>query len=751
MAIREYAFNVGVETSELPSTTDPSSDSDLVSKGYADKHYMEGRLSVADVTALKAVAAADRTDGMVCLVESVRQLYSFDADSSESGDDDLIVQPSAGTGRWYKLSSASTGSGSGELNYVENPSAASSITGWANVGDLDVARTTTAAQLPRENTTATGILITADANTQSVADYVYYDFTLDDVDLNRLLKIEFDQKVIGTYTAGQLAVVITTQADRTTAVATPSVTAIPASDGTFGATFMTDSTAALSLVIRATGDMTTGDGICISNVIVGPGQLIQGVAVGDWTSYTPTWSGGSPAIGNGTLAGKYRRVGDSVEVEITLNSGTSTTWGDSTNWQFSIPTGLTINTSKLDSTNGKFGSAGAIVTGSGNTYHGLCYYASSNTISIATSEAGTAQAGWDSTHPATWTGSTANQGLNISFTVPVNEWSSNIYLGSGADSTSVLDWTSYTYSTPSWLTLGTSPIQTSHYRRVGDSVEVRIHIQLGTSTGNITDTIDPSDLLPSGIAIDTSKVGDEQIIGFVECNDQGTGYFTGTVSYQGATDFRVRIHGTSASAGATVPFDWTASDELNIFMKFPVSGWTAQDYLGKMLTGFATAGVGRSGLVNNDSSNTGGTPIKGRTDGGVSSSGYIGELFGTLRSGTDGLTYSTRSTTAYTSSNQTLVSLSLNKGIYLVSAKTSVYHSDAALRAWQVDFHVGGTSVIATISAPDLEQGQFGMWTVSIPVVITSDSTAVSLYGRIASLSGSSSGSNHELWAVRIA
>jgi hypothetical protein len=52
---------------------------------------------------------------------------------------------------------------------------------------------------------------------------------------------------------------------------------------------------------------------------------------------------------------------------------------------------------------------------------------------------------------------------------------------------------------------------------------------------------------------------------------------------------------------------------------------TAQDYLGKILVGHMTAGVGRAGLVNNDSSNAGGTPIKGATDGSVASAGYVGE------------------------------------------------------------------------------------------------------------------------------
>lgn len=264
--------------------------------------------------------------------------------------------PSAGTVKVYPKSDNSlyvldpngvetqvgSGSGQGEKNYVTNPSMKSATTGWNNVGDLDVARTTTASELPREYSTASGIKITADANTQSTADYVYFDFTLDDVDLSKKLTIKWSQKTTGSYTAGNLAVVITTQADRTTALHTPVTTSIPASTGDFVTTFDSSTTATLSLVIRATTDMTTDAGIVISDVVVGPGIVDQGAAVSEWQSYTPTWSsdGTQPVLNNGTLTGAYRRVGSSIEVEIDLTMGSTTTFGTSF-YKFSLPTVVT--------------------------------------------------------------------------------------------------------------------------------------------------------------------------------------------------------------------------------------------------------------------------------------------------------------------------------------------------------------------------------------------------------------------------
>jgi hypothetical protein len=174
--------------------------------------------------------------------------------------------------------------GSGEKNYISNPSGAAATTGWEAYGDLAIARTTTASELPRENTTKTGLKITADADTQGTGDIVYFNFTLDDVDLNRQLKIKFDVKKIGTYD-GKLQAYIATAADVATQVAGGAVapaiagcttTVIQAADGTFYLEFTSGSTAALSLVIQANADMTTGDGIGISDVVVGPGLLVSG-------------------------------------------------------------------------------------------------------------------------------------------------------------------------------------------------------------------------------------------------------------------------------------------------------------------------------------------------------------------------------------------------------------------------------------------------------------------------------------------
>lgn len=59
---------------------------------------------------------------------------------------------------------------------------------------------------------------------------------------------------------------------------------------------------------------------------------------GAWTAYNPNWtcSGLAPAVGNGTLSGRYRKVGRTVDLDVFLLFG-STTTGGTGNWSFTLP------------------------------------------------------------------------------------------------------------------------------------------------------------------------------------------------------------------------------------------------------------------------------------------------------------------------------------------------------------------------------------------------------------------------------
>ncbi|MEU2143627.1 hypothetical protein ABZ741_04850 [Streptomyces globisporus] len=57
-----------------------------------------------------------------------------------------------------------------------------------------------------------------------------------------------------------------------------------------------------------------------------------------WTSYTPTWtsSGTNPSLGNGSITGRYMKVGRTCTASILLTTGSTTTYGSGT-YLFGLP------------------------------------------------------------------------------------------------------------------------------------------------------------------------------------------------------------------------------------------------------------------------------------------------------------------------------------------------------------------------------------------------------------------------------
>ena len=109
---------------------------------------------------------------------------------------------------------------------------------------------------------------------------------------------------------------------------------------------------------------------------------------GAWVAYTPTWTsaGTPPAIGNGTLVGKYWQLGKTIGVRISLIAGSTTTFGNSSNaWTFALP-----NTARGDSTNQIV--SGFVQPGSGLYYNLVCVITSGGgTLAPWVNVSGTAQ------------------------------------------------------------------------------------------------------------------------------------------------------------------------------------------------------------------------------------------------------------------------------------------------------------------------------------------------------------------------
>ena len=164
---------------------------------------------------------------------------------------------------------------------------------------------------------------------------------------------------------------------------------------------------------------------------IGPQAKLYGSPNTDFISYTPTLTN----ITLGTSPSNrwfYRRVGDSIEINGAIILGTTgALTGDPT---FTIPSGLSIDYTKLSGTNANgnaavTGSARAYDSGPGTTYTLNSY---TNGTAATTIKFGNASgsAATSATVPFTWA---ASDELHAFVKVPILGWSSSVVMSNDAD------------------------------------------------------------------------------------------------------------------------------------------------------------------------------------------------------------------------------------------------------------------------------------------------------------------------------
>jgi hypothetical protein len=620
----------------------------------------------------------------------------------------IFVRNSSGA---ETIIASAAGNGSGEKNYITNPSGAASVAGWEIVGDLDVVRTATAAELPRENTTKTGLKITADANAQTAADYVYFDFTLDDVDAaGRVMKLRWDQKITGTYTAGQLAVVITTQADRTTAVVTPFTTAIPAQDGTFETYFLAPATATASLVIRCTGEMATDGGIVISDVVVGPNVQVQGSAIGAWKSFTPTGSWSA----NTTYTGFYREVGEDVEINVNIAlAGAPTSAALTVN----MPTGFTINSSKMAATTSSavLGLV-SIYDAAPATYEGRILYSSISAVAVVVEKSdGTYGAYVAVTEAVPQTFATGDK-VQLSYKVPVNELSSNVTLANRAVEL-------YGYTTDTWDGAGS----TTAFGPAGQTMA-------GALTTSRAKTVTWPDNVQSTDSIDL------ELASTAYPNNWSKASSVAPLAMDSTGD-------ATKSAGFTIA-SGAANTTVVTFNRYKTIGnddAPAVDWANTMIWRLRRVSGGASVGYPVGSQN-----IVGRTDGVAPAAGMVGEIIGTAQGGTNATVYATTSSIAPETTGTLVIQQLLKKGTYWVSVvgqaiKSNNLSQDRVYYYWYAG---AATSVVVNGYESIVPAGILALST-SFPVVVSVDDTAVGL--KVYTVVGNAASATWYMSSIRIA
>lgn len=253
------------------------------------------------------------------------------------------------------------GSGAGgDKNYIGNPDAEAGTTGWATYKDAagvaPVDCTGGSPSMTWTSATDTGLSGAKlfNRNKQGLSNQqgegASYDFTIDNADKAKVFSIELDYKPnTSDFTAGTS----TTDSDMeiyiydvtngaiiqpTTYKLYSSATSPPAK---YVGNFQTASNStSYRLCVHTATTNTANYQIYFDSFRVGPSKYVYGTPITDWESWTPTGSWSA----NSTYTGMRRRVGDTLELQFQV---TTTGAPTSATLEFNLPTGLTMNSSKV--------------------------------------------------------------------------------------------------------------------------------------------------------------------------------------------------------------------------------------------------------------------------------------------------------------------------------------------------------------------------------------------------------------------
>ena len=261
-------------------------------------------------------------------------------------------------------------------------------------------------------------------------------FSLDGIDLGKAMAVSFAVTGVGaaddvqTYMARYNSSNVLQERIPIAGIAsatTPNSAQVPTGTTNFRGFFIPSSTAGDKYALRVLRN-ATNTSMRIDALVVGPSSIQTGTAITDWQSYTPTTTG----LTTSSVLGKYRRVGDSINVVIKVVASAS-----SAKATFSLPSGLSIDTAKQNDSTTAYHQdilgVASLFLATANTYNtGTVRYNSATTVQcfqIADGANTARQDFWGNTVPGSWaTGGT----LELEFIVPVIGFSSNITMADRA-------------------------------------------------------------------------------------------------------------------------------------------------------------------------------------------------------------------------------------------------------------------------------------------------------------------------------
>lgn len=351
-----------------------------------------------------------------------------------STNGNLYKKQDAGSStNWVKLSVG----GDAGINYITNANAEQDVTGWSAYADaagvvpVDGTGGSPTVTITRSTSSPLrgvgSFLITKDASDRQ-GEGISIPFVIDSADQAKALIIGFDYNVAsGTFVSGDSSDIRVFIYDVTNSVLIQPapITIQGNSSGTskFIGTFQTASNStSYRLILHCATTSASDYTLKLDNIQVGPIPVSYTSPMSDWTSYTPTGTWSS----NTTYTGKWRRVGDSMEVQVNLLLAGAPTAAE---LSINLPSGYTIDTAKLSAgtagvNNTPLGLITILDSGTAVPYGRVQYTSTTAVKCMAEVSSGTyiTPTPVDASTPMTWA---INDELGCFFRVPIAGWSSS--------------------------------------------------------------------------------------------------------------------------------------------------------------------------------------------------------------------------------------------------------------------------------------------------------------------------------------
>ena len=332
--------------------------------------------------------------------------------------------------QWIPVGTGS-GSGSGVINYITNFDFEVDLNGWSAYKDAS-------SQTPEDGTGGVPTVISISRQTSTVlrgtaslqatksaadgrGEGFSVDFTVDNQDKDKNLIVKFDY-IAENFLTGDFKVFVY-DVDGASLIGPVQndtdgdIEPTGPTGSRFVGSFQGTGSLNYRLIFHYTSTDTNAKNFFLDNVSVGPDQVVPGAIVGEWETFTPVFEN----VAVNTQNGRFRRVGDTLEVEVTAVVSSAPTG----NIRFVLPNGLNIDSSKVSAfTTGInypiFGIARAHNTG---LHTG--YVATSSTASKVRILGDDGVSLWGATTPITWA---SGNSIALNFKVPIVGWSSGASL-----------------------------------------------------------------------------------------------------------------------------------------------------------------------------------------------------------------------------------------------------------------------------------------------------------------------------------